>query len=72
MDDAIAVMIGGYRVMFGLVLFGVYQTNCEDLAQILDKTLEIILDPLRSGHFDQIGQRILGKRECKSKTVPSL
>jgi hypothetical protein len=50
----------------------VYQTNCEDLAQILDKTLEIILDPLRSGHFDQIGQRILGKRECKSETVPSL
>ncbi|KAG1778195.1 hypothetical protein EV702DRAFT_1098037 [Suillus placidus] len=42
MDGAIAVVIGGCRAaLCGSVLFGSLQSNCEDLAQILD----IILDP---------------------------
>jgi hypothetical protein len=51
MDEAIVVMISGCRAaLSGSVLFGAPQTNCEDLAQILDK----ILDSLRRRHFDQI------------------
>jgi hypothetical protein len=72
MDEAIAVMIGGCRAaLSGLILFGAPQTNYEDLAKTLDKNLEIILDPLRRGHFDEMGQRILGKRDA-DKRVPSL